>query len=50
MRGGWALKVAEQFAIWWLVTYKPVTYKKISVIPVDASCLRNYFITVNNYQ
>ena len=28
MREGWALKVAQEFAIWGLVVYKPVAYKK----------------------
>ena len=29
VREGWALKVAKQFAIRWLVAYKPVAYKKV---------------------
>ena len=48
MKGGWALKVAEKFATRWLVAYEPVAYKKISVTPAAPSCLRNYFMTVND--
>ena len=32
VKGGWAMKVAKQFAIQGLIAYKPVGYKKLGAI------------------
>ena len=33
MKESWALKVAQQFGIWWLVAHKTVVYKNIKCKP-----------------
>ena len=42
MKEGWALKVAQQFGIWWLVAYKTVVYKNIKCKPKKHVIMREF--------